>query len=149
MIRFQTSSFSQLTNNELYAILRLRAEVFVVEQACAYLDADGKDQDCFHVLGFDGEQLAAYARIVPPGLSFASPAIGRVVSAKAFRGLGYGKLLMAYAMSECLRLYPETPITISAQHYLEKFYTELGFVTQSDIYLEDEIPHIEMQYRPA
>jgi len=147
MIRFSTKSFQDLSTQELYGLLRLRSDVFVVEQNCPYADPDNKDQECLHVMGFDGTQLAAYARLVPPGLAYDSAAIGRVVIAGTFRKHGYGKALMNYCINETLSHFKTDTITISAQHYLEKFYTELGFVTKSDMYLEDDIPHIKMKYR--
>ncbi len=146
MIRFSTTSFQDLSTQELYGLLHLRSEVFVVEQNCPYADPDNKDQACLHVMGFDGAQLAAYARLVPPGLAYNSAAIGRVVVAVPFRKHGYGKELMTYCIRECLHHFKTDTITISAQHYLEKFYRELGFVTKSDVYLEDGIPHIKMTY---
>lgn len=149
MIRFSTKSFGDLSTQELYGLLHLRAEVFVVEQNCPYSDPDNKDQECLHVQGLDGTQLAAYARLVPPGLAYDSAAIGRVVIAGAFRKHGYGKALMSYCIGECLRHFKTDTITISAQQYLEKFYTELGFVTKSDVYLEDGIPHIKMTYHTS
>jgi ElaA protein len=146
MITFTTKAFSDLSTQELYEILRLRSEVFVVEQNCPYLDMDDKDQACLHVLGIDEGQLAAYARLVPAGISYDSPAIGRVVTAAAFRKHGYGKALMTHCINETLNHFKTDTITISAQQYLEKFYTTLGFVTKSDMYLEDDIPHIKMMY---
>lgn len=149
MIRFSTKSFRDLSIQELYGLLHLRSEVFVVEQNCPYADPDNKDQDCLHVMGWDGTQLAAYARLVPPGLAYDSAAIGRVVIAGNFRRHGYGKELMTYCISETLRHFKTDTITISAQQYLEKFYTELGFVTKSDVYLEDGITHIKMKYHAS
>lgn len=146
MIMFSTKAFQQLSTHELYEILKLRSDVFVVEQNCVYADMDGKDQACLHVLGFDGEELAAYARLVPAGMAYDSPAIGRVATAAAFRKHGYGKALMAHCIGETLRHFNTDTITISAQQYLEAFYTTLGFLTKSDMYLEDGIPHIKMIY---
>lgn len=149
MITFATKSFRDLSTQELYDVLRLRSEVFVVEQNCPYLDPDDKDQACLHVMGFDGARLAAYARLVPPGLAYDSPAIGRVVIAAGFRKHGYGKALMKQCIGEAERHFKAGTITISAQQYLEKFYTELGFVTKSGMYLEDDIPHIKMMYHTS
>jgi ElaA protein len=149
MITFITKAFADLSTQELYALLRLRSEVFVLEQNCPYLDMDGNDQACLHVLGYDGEQLAAYARLVPSGVSYDSPAIGRVVTAGAFRKHGYGKALMTYCIRETQQRFKTDTITISAQQYLEAFYRELGFVTKSDMYLEDAIPHIKMMYHTS
>lgn len=149
MITFTTKAFSDLSTAELYQILRLRSEVFVVEQNCPYLDMDDKDQACLHVLGFDEGQLAAYARLVPAGISYDSPSIGRVVTSGAFRKHGYGKALMTHCIHETLHHFKTDTITISAQQYLEKFYTTLGFITKSDMYLEDDIPHIKMMYQAS
>lgn len=146
MIHFITKSFHELTAEELYALLKLRTEVFVMEQQCLYMDMDDKDRQCLHVMGYDGEQLAAYSRLVPAGVSYPEPSIGRVVTSTAFRKSGYGKLLMQYSVTEAKKQFNTSVIVISAQHYLEKFYTELGFVSESDVYLEDDIPHIKMRY---
>ena len=146
MITFYTKAFNDLKTNELYEVLKLRAEVFVVEQNCVYQDMDGKDPDCMHILGYDNGQLAAYSRLVPAAVSYSEPSIGRVVTNAVFRKSGYGKLLMQYSIAEAKKQFNTDTIVISAQHYLEKFYTELGFVTESDVYLEDDIPHIKMRY---
>lgn len=146
MIHFITKSFHELTAEELYALLKLRAEVFVMEQQCLYMDMDDKDRQCLHVMGYDGKQLAAYSRLVPASVSYPEPSIGRVVTSTAFRKSGYGKLLMQYSVTEAKKQFNTSVIVISAQHYLEKFYMELGFVSESDVYLEDDIPHIKMRY---
>lgn len=146
MITFYTKAFNDLTITELYEVLKLRAEVFVVEQNCVYQDMDGKDPDCLHVLGYTRGQLAAYSRLVPAAVSYPEPSIGRVITSTTFRKSGYGKLLMQYSVTEVKKHFNTSVIVISAQHYLEKFYTELGFVTESDMYLEDDIPHIKMRY---
>ena len=143
-IAWTLKPFQELTPAELYDILRLRSEVFVVEQQCIFLDMDNKDQDCHHLQGrIDGE-LVVSVRIVPPGLSYDEPAIGRVVGSPRFRGIGAGKALMQKAIAETIRLYGNQPIKIGAQLYLKKFYEEQGFVQCSDTYMEDEIPHIKM-----
>jgi ElaA protein len=150
MIRFITKTFEKLSPDELYRILQLRSQVFVVEQACIYLDADGKDRDCLHVLGYEneeGSELAAYARLVPAGYFHDEPAIGRVLTSPAHRKAGYGRQLMSYSISETLHHFHTKTIVISAQHYLEAFYTSLGFETNSEVYLEDNIPHIKMSYQ--
>ncbi|MGZ8511455.1 MAG: GNAT family N-acetyltransferase [Chitinophagaceae bacterium] len=130
--------------NELYAILRLRTEVFVVEQNCVFQDMDNKDQQCFHLMCWQDEMLLAYTRLVPPGLSYKEPSIGRVVTSPAVRGNGTGKLLMEKSIEEIIHLYGKTAIRIGAQLYLKKFYESLGFSQASDIYDEDGIDHIEM-----
>ena len=136
--------FDELSNHELYAILRLRNEVFVVEQNCPYQDADDKDQKSFHLMGFIGDDLAAYVRLLPPGISYKEPSIGRVVTSPKYRRSGAGKALMKKAIEECNRLFGVHPIKIGAQLYLKKFYGDLGFSQTSETYLEDDIEHIEM-----
>lgn len=136
--------FTELTPHELYAIMHLRSEVFVVEQNCPYLDPDGKDLSSWHLMGWDGNKLVAYSRLLPAGLAFTEVSIGRVVSSPAYRGKGAGKELMTNAIKTCYDLFGHQPIRIGAQLYLQKFYESLGFVQVSDMYLEDNIPHIEM-----
>ena len=137
-------SFSTLTPHELYGLLRLRSEVFVVEQNCVFLDADNKDIYCHHLMLFDHKQLIAYARLVPPGLSYREMSVGRVVTAKEVRKKGAGKHLMQLAVENCRKIFGNGPIRIGAQYYLEKFYTEIGFTATGDVYDEDGIEHIEM-----
>lgn len=137
--------FEALTPYELYDIMWLRNEVFVVEQNCVYQDADYKDQKGWHYMGRNEEgTLIAYVRLLPPGVSYAEPSIGRVLTNPAARGTGAGRLLMQNAIEECKALFGDVPIKIGAQYYLLKFYSSLGFVQTSDIYLEDNIEHIEM-----
>jgi ElaA protein len=136
--------FEALTPFELYAILQLRNEVFVVEQNCVFQDADDKDQASWHLLGMQDDKLVAYTRLVPPGVSYAEPSIGRVVTSPQVRGTGIGKDLMVRSIDECYRLFGEQPIRIGAQYYLKQFYGSLGFVQVSEIYLEDGIEHIYM-----
>ncbi|WMW79631.1 GNAT family N-acetyltransferase [Undibacterium cyanobacteriorum] len=144
-IHWQTLAFSELTTSQLYAILQARSEVFVVEQNCPYLDADGADLNCHHLSAWNDEsQLAAYLRVVPPGLKYPEASLGRVITTQHGRGQGLGKQLLVRGIAECQRLHPQQAIRIGAQHYLEKFYQSFGFVTVSDIYLEDDIPHVEM-----
>lgn len=144
-IQWTKKKFDELSVTELYIILRLRAEVFVVEQNCPYLDIDNKDQYCHHLMGWKDDQLVAYTRLVPPGISYDEyPSIGRVVTSPAARRGGFGRMLMEKSIEEIISLYGETPIRIGAQLYLKDFYTSLGFITSSEIYLEDGIEHIEM-----
>lgn len=144
MIIWKCKSFRDLTVYELYAILRLRSEVFVVEQNCVFLDMDNKDQHCYHLCGWDGDILAAYTRLVPPGVSFAEVSIGRVATSAQQRGMGTGKILMQKSIENCMLLFGKRPIRIGAQLYLRKFYESLGFTACSEVYLEDDIEHVEM-----
>ena len=137
-------SFEELSNNEVYAVLRLRSEIFVVEQSCVFLDADNKDQLSHHLMGWNHDQLAAYTRLVPPGLIYPEPSIGRVVTAITVRGSGIGRQLMTQSINECRRLFGHQTIRIGAQVYLLDFYSSLGFVPTGGIYPEDGIPHIQM-----
>ncbi len=142
---FSWLPFASLSPRQVHDALQLRQRVFVVEQKCAYLDADGLDPTCWHGLGTlpDGT-LVATARLVPPGLAYPEPAIGRVVSSPDFRRHGFGRQLMIEAITELRRLYPGQPTRIGAQRYLERFYGELGFVAFGEPYLEDGIPHVFM-----
>lgn len=137
-------TFTELTAAELYAVLQLRNEVFVVEQNCVYQDADGKDQPSWHLMGWHGDELVVYTRIIPPGISFTEASIGRVVSSPKFRRAGMGIALMEESIERCNKLFNHGPIKIGAQLYLTKFYQSFGFVQSSDEYLEDGIPHIDM-----
>ena len=145
-LTWKYSSFSDLLAVELYAIMQLRNEVFVVEQNCVYQDADNKDRKSFHLAGWYKDELVAYCRILPPGLAFENASIGRVVTSPAYRKTGSGKTLMTLAISSTLHQFSCDQITISAQLYLKRFYTSLGFTQKSETYLEDNIPHIEMQF---
>lgn len=149
MIIWKCKPFRDLTVYELYAILRLRNEVFVVEQNCVFQDADNKDQHCYHFCGWDNDIPVAYVRLVPPGVSYTEASIGRVVTSPAYRGSGAGRTLMEKAIANCQMLFGKTNIRIGAQLYLKKFYESLGFVQVSDIYLEDNIEHIEMIFEPV
>lgn len=137
-------TFSELTTSELYALLRLRTEVFVVEQNCVFQDMDNKDQKSHHLMGWVGDDLVAYARILPAGVSYVEPSIGRVVSDPTYRGKGAGRELMLEAIERTMALHGKQPIRIGAQLYLNQFYRSLGFVNQGDVYLEDGIEHVEM-----
>lgn len=136
--------FGSLTPYELYDIIRLRNEVFVVEQNCVFQDADNRDQHCHHLMLWDNDTLMAYARLVPKGLTYEQMSIGRIISSPAYRKTGAGKLLVANAIETCYELFGKGPIKIGAQLYLQKFYESFGFVQTSDIYDEDGIDHIEM-----
>ena len=145
-MNFICAPFDALSIHQLYAVMALRQEVFVVEQNCPYLDADGKDLRAHHLMGFDEEgALIAYCRLLPPGLVYHGYAsIGRVVNAPHMRGKGMGIELMQEALAQCKFLFGNLPIKISAQCYLIRFYESLGFHTQGESYLEDDIPHIAM-----
>jgi ElaA protein len=147
-LSWQCATFSDLSVTQLYAILRARSEVFVVEQNCIFQEMDGTDEACQHLMasipGATGPEVAAYLRIVPPGLKFTEASLGRVMTSSQARGSGIGKQLMTRGLEELQRTYPGAAVRIGAQHYLEKFYQSFGFVTDSALYLEDEIPHVEM-----
>lgn len=136
--------FEELTASELYSVMQLRNEVFVVEQNCVYQDADDKDRLSLHFCGWDNEKLVAYTRIIPPGVSYTEASIGRVVTSPAYRNTGAGRQLMQESISRTFGQFNCPAIKIGAQLYLKKFYQLLGFVQSSEEYLEDGIPHIEM-----
>ena len=143
-INWIIKKFEALSSHELYAIMQLRNEVFVVEQDCVYQDADNKDINSYHLMGMKDGKLVAYTRIIPPGIAYAEPSIGRVVTSPSIRKTGLGKELMEVSIAKTNLLFGNLPIKIGAQLYLQKFYSSLGFHTTSDTYLEDNIPHIEM-----
>jgi ElaA protein len=140
----ECKKFDELSPHELYAILQLRNQVFVVEQNCVFQDADDKDQYCHHVMCIKDHKLLAYARIVPPGISYVETSIGRIVSSPTERGSGIGKTVVQKSITMAYTLYGKVPIRIGAQLYLKKFYESFGFMQVSDIYIEDDIQHIEM-----
>ena len=145
MISWSLKKFDSLTPNELYAILQLRNEVFVVEQHCVFQDADNKDQSSWHLMAWENETLVAYARIIPRGVAYEKlPSIGRVVTSSRVRGTGIGRILMQRSIQELERLFGQSSIKLGGQLYLKRFYESLGFVQSSEIYLEDGIEHIEM-----
>ncbi|NJC26252.1 GNAT family N-acetyltransferase [Neolewinella antarctica] len=149
-INYRTVAYADLTNRQLYALLRLRAEVFVVEQSCPYQDLDDKDQNSHHLLGTtDDDRLAAYTRLVPKGISYADYAsIGRVITAPFARGKGIGRPLMLESIASLQRLWGGQPIKISAQAHLQAYYNSVGFVGVGDEYDEDGIPHRAMLFNP-
>ncbi|MET0462786.1 MAG: GNAT family N-acetyltransferase [Chitinophagaceae bacterium] len=145
MISWTIKKFEELTAHELYELLRLRTEVFVVEQNCVFQDMDNKDQYCYHLSGRQDGKLVAYTRIVPKGISYEdAPSIGRVVTSPSARGEGLGRILMEESIKELFRVYGNSTIKIGAQLYLKKFYESLGFDQSSNVYDEDGIEHIEM-----
>ncbi len=141
--------YSELTRDELYDLLQFRQEVFIVEQHCPYMDADGKDKSSWHLwLQDDERQMIAYCRILPEGISYNGFAsIGRVISRKTHRAFGAGRRIMEEALKWVQLTWPNTSVKISAQCYLEVFYTSLGFTGIGEIYLEDDIPHRAMILR--
>ena len=134
-----------LDSLELYKLFKLRVDVFVVEQKCPYQEIDNKDIDAIHIYLKDDDNIAAYLRVLPPGLSYKEASIGRVLVSKEYRGKGYGRQLMQEGIKYCNSHY-SVSIKISAQAYLEDFYKGLGFEKISEMYLEDNIPHIDMIY---
>lgn len=148
-IQWRCLPFHAMSAHTLYRLLRLRSEVFVVEQACVFLDMDGQDAQCLHVLGEvvepDGTvHLHASTRLVPPGVAFAEASIGRVVTAPSARGSGIGHALMAESVRLLEQRWGPQPIRIGAQAHLEAFYNRHGFVSDNKPYIEDGIPHLEM-----
>ncbi len=143
-IHWTYKKFDDLSPVELYAIMRLRIEVFIVEQNCPFQDADNKDLKAVHLMGWYNNELVAYTRLFDKAASYAEASIGRVVTSHIARGSGIGKQLMQKSISLLYTLYGSQPIRIGAQLYLKGFYESLGFQQTSDIYLEDNIEHIEM-----
>jgi ElaA protein len=136
--------FDNLTPQELYSILQLRSEVFVVEQNCVFLDMDNKDLSSIHLMGLRMNKLVAYARILPAGISYVESSIGRIVVSPMSRGAGIGRPLLVQSIEALYHLYGRVNIKIGAQLYLKKFYESFGFIQSGEIYLEDGIQHIEM-----
>ena len=147
-MKIKWRSFSALSKQELYSIMHLRQQVFVVEQNCPFIDADFNDEHCDHMLGYQNNELVAYLRLIKPGIQYQGPSIGRVITIEKIRGQGIGKLITLEAMDFSARKYPEQEITLSAQYRLLSFYEDLGFVSQGEIYLEDDIDHIKMIITP-
>ena len=146
-ISWKTKTFDELSTQELYQILRLRSEVFLVEQNCVYQDIDNKDQKALHLFGIVEGEIIAYSRLFKPGDYFEFSSIGRVVVAEKHRDKNFGHELIDQSILEINRRFNVQNITISAQLYLKKFYESHGFVATSETYLEDDIPHIEMKIR--
>jgi ElaA protein len=150
-MEFHVSQWEDLTRDQLHSIVRLRVDVFVVEQNCPYPDLDGKDLSSLHVFSMrEGEEpesgvsAASYIRICAPGVSYKEPSIGRVATALDRRGVGLGREIMLRAIEVCDQQWPSEGIRISAQYYLVQFYSDLGFVSTGEQYLEDNLPHIQM-----
>ena len=141
-------SWNELSADDLHDILKLRVDVFVVEQDCPYPEIDGKDRDSIHLLARANDDIVAYLRIVPPGLAYEEVAIGRVIVDDRFRGKGLGHELMERAMAAIEETYGRVPVRLGAQEHLVRYYQKHKFVTAGESYLEDGIPHIEMLYTP-
>lgn len=145
MITISVKSFEKLNTAELYAILQLRSEIFVVEQDCVYQDIDGKDQKALHIIGSKEEKIVAYTRIFKSSHHLEKASIGRVVVAKGERTHGYGRIIMKASINAIEENFKENTIVISAQTYLKQLYNSLGFIEVGEEYLEDGIPHIKME----
>ena len=143
-MKFKVKKFSQLNVNELYDLLHLRQQIFVVEQNCIYLDADGIDKNCLHLLGLVDKKIAGYARIIPTDLVYPTPSIGRVVIDEKHRGNQYAYKLMKRAIKVAVQELEAKKITISAQLYLKEFYEKLGFKAAGKVYLDCDLPHLKM-----
>ncbi len=148
-LKWTLKFFDELTPHELYEIIWLRNEVFVVEQNCIFQDADHKDEQCWHLMGWgEDNQLMAYCRLLPEGVAYDYVSIGRVVTNADARRTGSGKELMERAIRACEEMFGKREIKIGAQLYLKAFYESFGFHQTSEVYLEDGIEHVEM-IRPA
>ncbi len=147
-IDFVWKKFNELSIDDLYAILNLRQQVFILEQNCPYIDADYSDQDAFHLLGFQDNKLVAYLRAFPPNIKYAGSSMGRIVTEISSRGLGLGKEITQEGVNFLIKEYPNHEIVISAQHRLQHFYIDLGFTPRGEVYLEDDIDHIQMYILP-
>ena len=145
-MKFYSAPFSDIPAGKLYRILALRSDVFVVEQNCAYQDLDGKDEQSIWVWAEDETgNVHATARLLPAGISYKEISIGRVCTSMESRRTGLGKSLMEECLNQCELIWGKQTITISAQQYLLKFYNDLGFVEEGEMYLEDDIPHLKMK----
>jgi ElaA protein len=145
-LRWQTASFDDLSGQQLYSAMRLRQEIFVVEQNCVYNDLDGLDQSAMHILAWRGTELMAYLRCLEPGQSYPQSSVGRIVVAAQARAMSLGRELVQRGIDNNRRIWPDSGIRIAAQAYLEKFYVELGFVVDGAPFDEDGISHLHMNY---
>ena len=145
-LRWETLDFEGLDTGRLYTLLKLRQDVFIIEQECLYLDLDDRDQSALHMLCWRGDELLAYQRCLPPGASYPESSIGRIVVAPAGRGLQLGRELVRRGIELNLQQWPGHVIRIGAQAHLQDFYTSMGFEVEGEEYIEDGIPHIEMLY---
>ena len=144
MIIWKVKNFEELTTKELYSILKVRQEVFVVEQEAAYLDADDYDQKAIHIFAEMDDKTVAYCRIFDKGIKYEETSIGRVLTHPDYRKLKLGRQLIAYAIDVIENRYKTSSVRISAQDYLIKFYGDFGFIPTDKKYLEDNLPHTEM-----
>lgn len=146
MLKWQWRRLDELTTAQLYAVFSARVAVFVLEQQCAYQELDGLDLEAMHLIAWNGEshEVAAYLRVLAPGVKYAEPAIGRVLTSQKFRNQGLGSTLVAAGLAQVEKLYPGQAVRISAQAHLERFYRSLGFEVTSEPNLDDGIPHMEM-----
>jgi len=148
-LRWTWYRWHEMSADVVYAAMRLRSAIFVVEQQCVFPDMDGRDPACEHLCGWDGAgELVAYLRLVPPGVRTPEVSLGRVVVAAAARGRGLGRAVMLAGLEGCAVRYPGAPVKVSAQRHLERFYSGLGFRTVSAPYDEDGIPHVDMVRAP-
>jgi len=143
-MKFKVKKFNKLSVDELYDLLYLRQQIFVVEQSCIYLDADGIDKECLHLLGIENKKIIGYARIIPAGITYKTPSIGRVVVDEKYRGKGYAYSIMNKAIDVAVEELKAKKITISAQLYLKEFYEKIGFIVSGDVYLDCDLPHLKM-----
>ena len=144
IIKYIWKTFAELSSDELYAVIHLRQKVFIVEQDCPYIDADYTDQDAFHLLAYNDKDLIGYLRAFRPGIKYDGSSLGRIVTEINSRGLGIGKEITREGVNFLSKEYPDHEIVISAQHRLEHFYINLGFIPRGVVYLEDNIDHIQM-----
>ncbi|RPF53168.1 GNAT family N-acetyltransferase [Aquisalibacillus elongatus] len=147
-MKWINKSLYELTHDELYDILKLRVEVFVVEQNCPYPEIDGYDQKSFHIFAQDSEGIMAYCRVIPPGVKFQEASIGRVITHERTRRTGIGTEMLQYTLNDIAQRWNHPSVKIEAQAHLQAFYGNCGFKTISDEFLEDGIPHVEMIFHP-
>jgi len=145
-LEWKCRRFEQLNNDQLYELIKLRVDIFVVEQECPYPELDEKDRviDTHHLTAYQDSKIVAYARLLPPGVSYPDSSIGRFAVDDSLRHQGIGTLLMKNCLEQVAILWPDDDIRVSAQSYLKEFYQSFGFTQTSESYLEDGIPHIEM-----
>lgn len=141
-------AWAELPPDVLHAFLKLRSDIFVVEQNCVFSDMDGRDPACEHLCGFSGDELIAYLRLVPPGLKSPEAALGRLVVLKTQRGHGHARRAIEIGLLRCTERYPGITVRIQAQSHLAGFYGSMGFTQTGAEYLEDGIPHVDMLLNP-